>query len=1176
MIPKLRILLPVLALGAVAAAPLIAPEPDARRLEVLFFGAPTANHPGHDPITRYRALKKGLGTAGINLTYAESPSEVLRPDTLDDYDAVLMYANWEQNGPMPPEQLDALVDYVEGGGGFIPVHCASACYGGSEEFIDLIGARFASHGAGVFQVRDVKPNHPILNGLEGYEAWDETYVHDRHGDDREILQMREDEPWTWTRTQGEGRVFYTAGGHDHRVWDLEAYQNLLRNGIYWAVGPEKYQQLQELDLPELEQEEVSLPGYREREEITRAQKPISPAESMKLAKVPSGMELALFASEPDIVNPIHIAWDHRGRAYVTETIDYPNNLQDDNLGHDRITICEDTDGDGRADEFTRFAENLSIPTSLTFVNGGVVCTNGTQMLFLKDTDGDDRADVREVLFEGFNMGDTHAGVSNLRYGFDGWIYATIGYSGFDGTVGGETHRFGTGVFRFHVGEVGLKPVEPENGTLERFCRLEFLQNTTNNTWGLGFTEEFDVIGSTANANPSWYVSFPEAVYDSVGLDQPRTPAADDNPIFNPMSTDIRQVDQFDRYTSAAGHAVYTAERFPESYRNRAAFVCGPTGKLVGHFDLNRDGAGWRAVQSPNNLYASADAWSAPVCAEVGPDGAVWLCDWYNIVVQHNPTPSEASAGLDAENGKGNAYRTPHRDKQHGRIYRVYPKGSENDTNPGLDPSKPETLVAGLDHPNLFWRLHAQRLIHEQGSPELAPELVRLVRSSEHAAPHALQLLADFQRLPVGMVESALDSSQPALRSAALRLASPADLKNVFLKDGTLETRTPRELADALIGLSSGAADPAIGAAIYEVAKSDPAILEDSVLGDAWSIAARRQADAVLAAASDGGDGGDGESPSGENENLLPNPGFTETSDGKPADWTDLRVYANTDPSDVTLEASSEGREDDSSLMISSDQRADSGAAVTVPIQPRTRYRLSGWIKTRDLDPSNDNSGAMMNIHSGARTEGVTGTSDWTRVSLEFDSGDRREAVIHCLFGGYGGSTGTAWWDDVSLMKIGGSADLPGQIEALRAYRDAGDEPEETVVDREFEPDPEIHDRGQQIYNQTCIACHGADGSGVPNAFPPLDGSDWVTDEPSLSIRILLHGLSGPVEVNGESYNSVMPPHVNLSDRDIADVLTYVRQTWSNDAAPVEPSSVKSLRDRHTDRKLPWTAEELGR
>ncbi len=264
---------------------------------------------------------------------------------------------------------------------------------------------------------------------------------------------------------------------------------------------------------------------------------------------------------------------------MIETVDYPNNLQAGNLGHDRIHICEDTNGDGKADKFTLFADKLSIPTSSVFVNGGLICTNGPDMIFLKDTDGDDKADVRKVLFSGFNTGDTHAGVSNLRIGLDNWIYATIGYSGFAGTVGGENLKFSTGVFRF----------KPDGS------KLEFLQNTTNNTWGLGFTSASTSSAPRLTAIHPGIYTFAKEMYDAAGLDQPKTPAGDDNPKFFPSSMDIRQVDQFDRYTAGAGHAFYTSERFPASYRDRIAFVCGPTGKLVSQFEITPQGSRLRVA-----------------------------------------------------------------------------------------------------------------------------------------------------------------------------------------------------------------------------------------------------------------------------------------------------------------------------------------------------------------------------------------------------------------------------------------------------------------------------------------------------------------------------------------------------------------------------------------------------
>ncbi|WP_052572694.1 PVC-type heme-binding CxxCH protein [Haloferula sp. BvORR071] len=1152
---RLISLLPLAVLGALLAQPMVTPKPEARRLEVLFFGAPTANGPGHDPVTRYRVIKRYLGTEGIDFSYSENPAEALNADTLAKYDAVLMYGNWAQGGPMPAEQLKALEDYVEKGGAFLPIHCASACYGGSPDFIKLVGGRFKSHGGGVFRVSNESPEHEIMRGYGGFEAWDESYVHDQQGDDRTILEKREGEPWTWIRQQGKGRVFYTAAGHDHRVWDQPAFRELIKRAILWSVGSEKQQVLQALQLPKLEEQEVKLPGYVKRELITKAQKPLSAEDSMKLAQVPAGFELSLFAAEPDIVNPIFVNWDHKGRAFIIQTVDYPNNLHAGNLGNDKIIIAEDSDKDCRADKFTTFVDKLSIPTSLVFANGGVICTNGSEMLFLKDTDGDDKADVRTVLFSGFGMGDTHAGVSNLRYGHDGWIYATVGYSGFRGSVGGKQYQFSQGVFRF-------KPDGSE---------LEYLQPTTNNTWGLGMTSDFDIMGSTANGNPSFYLTHPEAAYAAAGRRAPRTPRADDNPIFNPSSADIRQVDQHERYTAGAGHAFYTAGRFPEAWREKTAFVTEATGKLVGTFDVTRTGSGYKAAQRFNNLYNSADAWSGPVCAEVGPDGAMWICDWYNLIIQHNPTPNVSSSGMDAKTGKGNAYETPLRDTQYGRVYRIYPKGSYDDANPGLDAEHPETLIAALDHPNLLWRLHAQRLIVEGGKKELAEKLKGLAAAGSRGSAHAVYALAGLAVIEPATVAAALKSDVRAVQRAGIKVATPPQLKEAYVSGGTVKVAGDRELAEVLVSLSRLPLDKELGEALFQlITKEESRITDEVVLKDAWQIAANRHAASVTAATKAAGYTGEA-SEQREMPNLMPNPGFNEVSEGKPTGWGEVRVYGDGTPFEVA--STPEGRNGTPGLVLSSNKVVDGGAVVNLRVKLATRYRLSAWVKTVNLKPVGEGLGTMLFVEGGDRSNYVKGDSDWTNVSTELETGDRTRLLVHCLIGAFGGASGTVIYDDISLTEIPGASGAKGLLSELAAKADSAGT---AASKKKFAPDPEVHKRGGEIYGMTCVACHQPTGAGLEGAFPPLDGSDWATGDPSLPIRIVTGGLQGPVKVLGHDFNGVMPAHTDLDDQKVADVLTYVRQSWSNDAAAVTPAQVKEVRDKHKDRSAPWTAGELGR
>jgi putative membrane-bound dehydrogenase-like protein len=154
------------------------------------------------------------------------------------------------------------------------------------------------------------------------------------------------------------------------------------------------------------------------------QLPLPPEESINIV-TPVGFRVDV-VSEPQLEGkPIFMTWDERGRLWVCETHDYPNELQPEGQGRDRIRICEDTDGDGKSDKFTVFAEKLSIPTAIAFYRGGAIVQNGTETLYLKDTDGDDQADLRKTLITGWNMRDTHGGVSNFQYGLDNWYWAMV-------------------------------------------------------------------------------------------------------------------------------------------------------------------------------------------------------------------------------------------------------------------------------------------------------------------------------------------------------------------------------------------------------------------------------------------------------------------------------------------------------------------------------------------------------------------------------------------------------------------------------------------------------------------------------------------------------------------------------------------------------------------------------
>src|SRR5262245_8924359 len=366
----------------------------AEPIRILFLG----DNGHHQPAARFAQLAPVLKERGIDLTYSDKVDD-LNPATLRKFDGLVIYANTTR---ITPEQEQALLDYVAGGKGLIPLHCASYCFLNSPKYIDLVGAQFQRHGTGTFRTILSEAEHPIMRGFGGFESWDETYVHTKHNDkDRTVLEYRQEgdrrEPWTWVRTHGKGRVFYTAWGHDQRTWGNPGFQNLVERGIRWAVGADPgvvpaftaaaqadsekkdvlspdYQPpltAKRTDAAPFEFTEAKVPFYPPGRrtsgdgEWNKMQQPLTVEESMKHFLTPAGFEVKLFIAEPQLEGkPIYMTWDERGRLWVCETYDYPNELQPVGEGRDKIRICEDTDGDGRADKFTVFAEKLSIPTTI--------------------------------------------------------------------------------------------------------------------------------------------------------------------------------------------------------------------------------------------------------------------------------------------------------------------------------------------------------------------------------------------------------------------------------------------------------------------------------------------------------------------------------------------------------------------------------------------------------------------------------------------------------------------------------------------------------------------------------------------------------------------------------------------------------------------------------------------
>ena len=952
---------------------------------------------------------------GIHMVYSDD-WEDLTYDVLRRYDALVVYGNATH---LPEENEEAILNYVAEGGGLVAIHSASAMFTNSAAWIELVGAEFLRHGSGVMATEVVAPEHPVMAGFEPFATWDETYVHRRHnGENRTVLTRSSHpdnagEPITWVRTHGKGRVFYTARGHDARAFTHPGFHDLIERGIRFAAGQDVPAALaaRTIESP-FEYEPRQIPTYGGQGPSREMQLPLPAEVAMERIVVPGGFRLELFAAEPLIGKPLDINWDERGRTWILETSDYPNEVSGIlGVGNDRLVILEDTDGDGRADKRTVFAENLNIPTSFAFANGGVIVQMAPYMLFLQDTDGDDRADVRRILMSGWSQADTHAGASHLTYGLDNHLYGVVGYSG-------------RGELRQAVWRLPLDDLSP--------ARLERIASTTNNTWGFGLSEEGLLFVSTANAHPSGYVAIPERYYAKVeDFVQPVVPNIARNPIMLPNHRRFRQVDNIGRFTAASGHALYTARAFPREYWNRIAFVSEPTGGLTAEFVLVRQGADV-AAYNPANLLTSDDEWFSPIQAKVGPDGAVWVLDFYNFIIQHNPTPPGYTTGA------GNAYETELRENEYGRIYRVVwneapPYEPRDLSQAGLD-----ALVAALRDPNMLWRLHAQRLLVERNAWEAVPGLIALVDDASvdeiglnPGAIHALWTLHGIGALD-GSHREALDAAYRALkhpsagvrRSAVQVLPPTAEARDALLASGVLEDQDALVRLAALLALSEMPESWEAGEAIFASVANAESV--DRWLRDAAVIAGVQHAGGFLAAAArEGLDAASIESLVRYGPNLIQNGSFEQVAaNGRPAGW--LPQTWSGSAQHQLIEGG--GRGGGNAVAVRSVTGADaSWNQVVRGLEVGARYRLSAWIRTEGLSGA---LGATVSMHEmqdvdgskGSRTAALHGTNDWTYRQTVFVA-EQPQLTVLTLFGGWGQSRGTAIYDDIELRKVESSESL---------------------------------------------------------------------------------------------------------------------------------------------------------
>lgn len=832
--------------------------------------------------------------------------------------------------------------------------------------------------------------------------------------------------------------------------------------------------------PEQREPRPTIANYEKREQALTFQLPLSVKGSTERTQVAPDLKLVLFAAEPDIAKPIFMAWDERGRLWVAETRDYPHDVKPDGMGNDSIKICEDTNGDGRADKFTVFADRLNIPTGFTFVNGGIVVAQSPRFLFLKDTNGDDKADERTEIMTGWGINDTHAQANNLHYGYDNWLYGAVGYSGFRGKVGNEEKQFAQGTYRFKA-----------DGSA-----LEFLHQFTNNTWGHSANEFGDQFGGTANNAPIFFGGIPATMLPK-GMRAMTAKRINNEDKTHTITPNFRQVDVMGGYTAAAGSAFIHSDRLPPRLQGMT-MICEPTMKNIALFDVEREGAGYVAKDA-FNLVASSDEWMSPVFAEVGPDGAVWFADWQNYIIQHNPTPSVARGGYASRTGVGGAHENPLRDHSRGRIYRVVWDQAKPATITSLKGATTAQLVAALGEGNQFWRLTAQRLLVEGKRTDAVPALKQAATGNASIkAIHALWTLQGLAQLDEPSHRSALVHADAAVRRNATRaLGRDPQSVSLFFSSSVMSDPDPLTKLAAFVKLAEFPETKQIQTVASSLIRN-AANQNDEWLKEATRILAKIHGAGLFR----------------EGPNLLPNPGFeTIGADGLPEGWKrrDNNVREGNQTAQWTTatgERQFHGGKQAVRAVTTAD--ADTSIYADVTLKPDTRYRLAGWVKTLALQ-----GGKVSFSDNVARleTEAIRRRdTDWSEVEIEFNSGDRTSSSIGLLHM----TRGEAFYDDVRLAELI-PVDDPNIVIAADAKR------------------------GEQLFLKhpaACVLCHSLRGQGSA-VGPALDGIAARANE-----DYIRESLLQPSKVIAKGFEqftvSPMPPAADIfSAQERADLVAFL-------------------------------------
>ncbi|MGP0068245.1 MAG: PVC-type heme-binding CxxCH protein, partial [Isosphaeraceae bacterium] len=554
---------------------------------------------------------------------------------------------------------------------------------------------------------------------------------------------------------------------------------------------------------------------------------LTPDQALKTFETVDGFRMELVAAEPMVQSPVAASFDADGNLYVAEMRDYPYKPRTGKTPLGTVRLLRDTDGDGRFDRSTVFAEGLLWAAGIAPWKGGVFVTAPPDIWYLKDTDGDDRADLRQKVYTGFGTQNQQAMVNNLAWGLDHFIYGAA--SGNGGTIrpGDDPHAPGVSVehsdFRF----------DPVTGAFELVSGNDQFGNTFDD-WGNRFTcDESHPLSQAVlphrelARNP--YLAVPSVVQDIAGGSVPifrispierwrqiRSSRRIAHSTRTPESAGVSHhvVD------AGAGVTIYRGGAYPaEFYGN--AFVGDAQNNLIHRRILVPDGAAFKAIRGPREqateFVRSSDNWFRPVNFVNAPDGTLYALDMSRAVIEAIHIPLDVVKHLDLKRGRSQ-----------GRIYRIAPPGFRYTPPPRLSQATTAELVAALARPDAWYRDTAHRLIHERQDPAAIEPLRKLLTPAgagfAPARVNALWSLEGLKALRDDDIFIAISDGVPEVRAQAVQLAASRLDRSRPLLDKVLDLADdPDSRVRFRVALALGdTRDPRAGTAVAGIVRRDAA------------------------------------------------------------------------------------------------------------------------------------------------------------------------------------------------------------------------------------------------------------------------------------------------------------------------------------------------------------------